>query len=302
MNYPGKYILYITSILLLTSSITAAWAKSNKHASKTSADFDKSMGKGTRHYDKKFTYNKPNYKNITILKKLYEQNSFDKTPLQQTPLIPLILHQIWVGGKKLPQKYVALRDTWIKKHPDWKHYLWTDKEVKSLKMRNRKFYDRATDPVEKANILRYELLHKYGGVYADIDFQCLQNFDKFNYRYAFYTGICPADCRALLNNALIGCVPGHPIIKECVENMKNTMHYKTRFHRNGVLYYSNSFLKKLIDSPARIIAFPATYFYPLSRNFKNNDFLERFLKPETHAVHYWAHVHQGVFSIIDTEG
>ena len=35
----------------------------------------------------------------------------------------------------------------------------------------------------KIDILRYCILHKYGGLYADIDYKCFNNFDSYIEKY-----------------------------------------------------------------------------------------------------------------------
>ena len=48
------------------------------------------------------------------------------TTLPTINKIPKIIHQIWVGGKKIPQKYKKLIKTVKDVHPDWEYKLWTN--------------------------------------------------------------------------------------------------------------------------------------------------------------------------------
>ena len=41
--------------------------------------------------------------------------------------IPRIIHQIWIGPKPAPTKFM---DTWKDKHPDFEYIRWTEKEMK----------------------------------------------------------------------------------------------------------------------------------------------------------------------------
>ncbi len=43
----------------------------------------------------------------------------------------------------------------------------------------------------KSDLLRYELLYQFGGVYIDIDVVLLQPLDILNHTYEFYTGLMP---------------------------------------------------------------------------------------------------------------
>lgn len=253
-------------------------------------DFDLSMKKRSAQYTKKFSI-PYNYKRLEILKNIYEHNNVPAVKARKNPSIPLILHHIWVGPKKLSKTYEQLMKEWTHFHPSWTHMFWTDSTVKTLKLRNQALYDAAKDPVEKANILRYEVLDKYGGVYVDIDTKPLRSFRPLHYRYDFYTGICPADCISLINNAIIGCSPGHPIIRACINNMPFYTRKRDRVGRNGALYFSHIFMKTVIEGTLGItIAFPATFFFPLDKNFKSNDL--KTINKEAFCIHLWASGHE----------
>ena len=97
-----------------------------------------------------------------------------------------IIHQIWFdlgNGKNIPDKYKLYQSSWIKHHPKWKYILWDEQMGTSLiKQHYNKYYDMYINvkyPIMKIDILRYCILHKYGGLYADIDYKCLNNFDSY---------------------------------------------------------------------------------------------------------------------------
>lgn len=58
--------------------------------------------------------------------------------------------------------------------------LWTDDSVAALVpfLRNRMAFERAPNFGEKADVLRYELLYAFGGVYVDVDMQCVGTFER----------------------------------------------------------------------------------------------------------------------------
>src|SRR5271157_4561121 len=85
--------------------------------------------------------------------------------------IPKIIHQIWLGGD-LPKKYFKLIETFKKFNPDWIHMLWTDENIKDLDLINKEIFDKQINMGSKSDILRYEILKKYGGIYFDTDFEC----------------------------------------------------------------------------------------------------------------------------------
>lgn len=67
-----------------------------------------------------------------------------------------------------------------------------------------------------SDILRYEILYQYGGLYVDIDFECLKNFDPLLKGLNFFAGLSNTGVFEI-NNALIAACPGHSILAEAVE-------------------------------------------------------------------------------------
>jgi mannosyltransferase OCH1-like enzyme len=250
-------------------------------------NFGMAMGQGTPGYEKKFILHKHNKARYEDLKVLFDLNYESPVRPRSQMTIPETIHQIWVGGTAVPTKFKKLIKTWKELHPQWEYKLWLDEDVEKLHLRNRVFYDTTSDPIEKANIARYEILEQFGGAYIDIDFLCLKPLDVFHRRYDFYTGIAPTDCAAMLNNALIACGPGHPIIKHCIDRVRDDFSKVNRFERTGVMHYSRSFFARVKSSPGISIALPASFFYPLGKSDKKY-YDEETAKPETFAVHYWA--------------
>ena len=131
-----------------------------------------------------------------MFKELYDKNNFLRVEPQQELKIPKIIHQIWLGSP-FPQEYKKYQESWQKHHPDWEYKLWTDAEVADLDLINRDLYDASLNYGEKSDILRYELLYRYGGMYADTDFESLKPLDTLHYSYDFYIGIQRHVCKSL---------------------------------------------------------------------------------------------------------
>ena len=84
--------------------------------------------------------------------------------------IPKIIHQLWIGKHRVPWRYInTWKNDYIKKNPDWKYMLWTEKEIKELNMENKHIYDLESTYNGKSDIARYEILYKYGGIWIDAD-------------------------------------------------------------------------------------------------------------------------------------
>ncbi len=98
-------------------------------------------------------------------------------------MIPRVVHHIWLGSK-LPSNLARLRETFKKNHPNWSHWLWTDRDIDKLEMTNRDLYEQAHEFTRpdglyqfKADVARWEILHRFGGVYIDTDTTSLKPLD-----------------------------------------------------------------------------------------------------------------------------
>jgi len=125
-------------------------------------------------------------------------------------VIPRHLHQIWLGGPP-PAPVLTWVETWRTHHPDWEHTLWTDDNRPELV--NEAQFERAPTWAMKADLLRYELLLKFGGVYVDADFECHKTIDGLiGDRPLVLVSEFGVVC-----NSVIGCVDGHDFVRGCVE-------------------------------------------------------------------------------------
>lgn len=133
--------------------------------------------------------------------------------------VPALIHQIWLGDKQPPIKLIQ---SWRLLHPYFKHIVWTDEKVKTLKLHNQKIYDWLRSPTMKADLLRYELLYQLGGVYVDVDFLCLRPVhDLLKYPFFAVQDSYWWARKGYIANGLLGCIPQHPLMGLLVNNFRN---------------------------------------------------------------------------------
>ena len=93
------------------------------------------------------------------LKNSREKNLPSKIALSETPKIPKIVHQIWLGPKtSTPILFIFSEKKWKALHPDWEFRLWTDSDLDKLDLELRDLIDLSPNWAEKSDILRAELL------------------------------------------------------------------------------------------------------------------------------------------------
>lgn len=132
--------------------------------------------------------------------------------------IPKIIHQIWLGPKPRPQK---LMDTWKDKHPGWVYRLWTEDNL-TFPCRSQKHIDEMSEFNGKADLYRYELLYRFGGIYMDADSECLEPFDDFfleNDSFAVYEN--EHQRGGLVACGVVGCTPRNLLMRLCVDELVN---------------------------------------------------------------------------------
>jgi len=252
--------------------------------------FNESMSRN-KNFNRKFADNNPNWQK---LKNLFDEHILNNPDYSEIPKIPKRIHQIWLGNNgKLPAKYDRFQKTWIDMHPDWEYKLWTENEIDEFGLKNRKQYDETNNYGVKSDIARYEILYRYGGLYVDTDFECLKPFDILHHICDFYTGSAYGKNTSFLNG-LMAAAPKHPILLECVNNIKNKKSSKENYHtitnRTGPNYLTQCFFKtiELLSGPS--VVFPVTYFYPWPHYFKDQNShseVRKWINPESFAIHHW---------------
>lgn len=131
--------------------------------------------------------------------------------------IPKIVHQLWIGPKHAPTN---LMQSWKDKHPDFEYILWTELEIEK---RNMQFQcsKQIADIQEingKADIMRWEILYKYGGIFVDADSICIEPFDEiFTSKTAFATYENENVRKDLVATGTMGFVPNHPLCRDIID-------------------------------------------------------------------------------------
>lgn len=90
-------------------------------------------------------------------------------------MIPKILHLIWLGGDPLPAAYQANRDEFERLHPEWHIYEWTDINLPDLACDYE--FHMTENQSARSDVLRIEMLYRFGGVYMDRDVRVLRSIN-----------------------------------------------------------------------------------------------------------------------------
>lgn len=138
------------------------------------------------------------------------------------PTIPLTIHQIWLGGGEPPPECKDCMETWKALHPEWEYRLWSDDdaegEIEASCPSLLQPYQQAGNPAEKSDLLRLALVLRHGGLYVDVDFECLKQLDSLHYKYSFYSGESNVGAFEI-NNGLFAACPEHPVVRFFCEHV-----------------------------------------------------------------------------------
>jgi mannosyltransferase OCH1-like enzyme len=130
--------------------------------------------------------------------------------------VPRIIHQIWIGPDPLPESHRGWIESWRRHHPAWEHRLWTEDDLPADPIRAEAL-NRLRAPVERADILRLELLFRHGGAYADTDLECLRPVDELLGEEEF-VAVCLKPGR--VTNTFIAATPGHPLLRRALDELR----------------------------------------------------------------------------------
>jgi len=260
-------------------------------------DFFEQCVTETSLFNKKFAEQDPDW---NTLKNMYENLQFNGC---ENP-IPKTIHFIWLG-QPLPDWYHSNIKDWSMKNPDFNIKVW-DNESSYVFMQHKETFtnfEKSKSFGIQSDILRYEILKYEGGLYVDTDFLCVS--DKFNVlhdNFSFYAGIC-LEKQTQLNNGIMACAPGHPIVELCVESVKDPdleqSYMQIHCDQTRVLYQTGPWLLtrclwQYLNQPDcevdQLFIAPSQTFHPFPARYReeaNTELIKSFLKPCSMACHLW---------------
>jgi len=221
---------------------------------------------------------------------------------------PKIIHQTW-KTHTLPPQLAKYAKTCRDVNKTYKYILYDDNDLRNVILNNYpqylEKYDSFDNNIERVDFARYAILHKYGGVYADLDMECFKSFDEHVGMNRPVFGSEPVEHREKLYenrkivicNAMMFSPPGDPL-------WIHVMDFASRNYKRGANPVFNTgpmMLTLLYESNPRVFSnaqiVSACAFYAQSDRFTNTvqmgiPYVSREcnlnITPPV-AVHRWAH-------------
>ena len=83
-----------------------------------------------------------------------------------------IIHQTWIDNV-VPEEWKESQEKWKELYPDYTYMLWTDEDnLNLIKNEHPEYLDMFLNyeyNIQRADVIRYFILQKYGGIYSDLD-------------------------------------------------------------------------------------------------------------------------------------
>jgi hypothetical protein len=195
--------------------------------------------------------------------------------------IPRTIHRVWLGERPMSAEHERFGETFAQHHPGWEMRLWTDEDLPELDIATSE-RERARTPAELSNLVRYEILHRYGGVYVDTDFECQRPFDRLLRGIDAFAAL---ESVGRLGTGVIGALAGHPIVARAARNARRTLGIGAHSADANGPYFYTLIVEQEIEREPNIAIFGAPLFYPYRWDEleRRNDAF-----PEAYAIHHWA--------------
>ena len=192
--------------------------------------------------------------------------------VDEYPTVPFLIYQTW-HSQNLPPKMAACVDKLKRDNPEFEHHLYDDASCRAFIKDNYdnevlNAYDQLVPGAYKADLWRYCVLYKTGGIYLDIKFQCepgfylydltkepetfvldrpygdlstpleinlsILNSPSFYENLPKYTDGTWKNKQIGLYNAVIATSPNNPVLYECIQQI--TKNVASSYYGYNALY------------------------------------------------------------------
>ncbi|MEI6239838.1 MAG: glycosyltransferase [Planctomycetia bacterium] len=198
-------------------------------------------------------------------------------PLNQAS-IPRVIHQTW-KTVDVPPRFLRWQRTWWDRNPGYAYRLWTDDAIAAFVEREFPnlvpLFRGYRDQIARVDLGRYLILARLGGVYADLDCECLRSIESLVHGQQLVIGVEPAEheqldkavhrgLRNILCPSFIASVPGHPFWAHVIAQVAATRDAQDVLDATGPFLLTRAHQTYTAAAPVTVV--PAERLYPLSKN------------------------------------
>tara|TARA_R110000824_G_scaffold79854_1_gene201145 strand:+ start:77 stop:733 length:657 start_codon:yes stop_codon:yes gene_type:complete len=151
-------------------------------------------------------------------------------------MIPKLVHQIFYdfGAGKTLEDYPRFVECLSEnrrfcEETGYIHTLWENEEIDELIATEfpgyLKLWEDFTQPIQRVDFARYCILHRYGGIYIDLDIKIIQDPGHLLDQSSFFT-TWNDDKRKLPYNAVMGAEAGLPLYQDILRHCQESFYEK----------------------------------------------------------------------------
>lgn len=134
------------------------------------------------------------------------------------------MHQTWINHD-VPEEWRAAQQSCIDTHANYTYKLWTDQEGLEL-IRDEypwflSTYEAYPYSIQRVDAVRYFILHKFGGIYIDLDMGCNREL-TFMREYGF---TAPLTYPIGISNDVMAAQPGNAYLERVIHRLQYWNHW-----------------------------------------------------------------------------
>ena len=219
-------------------------------------------------------------------------------------VIPKLIHQTW-KNTEIPINLRKFQQSWQYHHPDWEYRLWTDEDNRQFLETNYpwflEIYDGYTKNICRVDAARYFILMHHGGVFIDLDFECLRPLDSLLKNKQLVLGLEPHEhvmlpqpqarkLKHIVCPSLMASRPGHSFWQDVCQYLVENQHTLEVLDATGPFLLTRAYdsysAKNSINLVKPKLFYPATKFDCWNGKLKNSKFRQQIAK-KAFAIHHW---------------
>lgn len=203
----------------------------------------------------------------------------------------------------MPEHLLNFTRLWRALHPDWEYKLWRDGDldwlhnIEPYRLAHRIVLPHRVGQL-RADIARYEIIHRYGGFYADVDTEPLRSITPAldghtELAVAEFSENPDSDPPPNVGNTYIAAQPGAPVLCDVIAEIhhvwptwckpgRQRMNVPAGITGPAVLTRHWHAHNCHIEASARW--FPYTYDNVVTGEYPRN------FSSDTYAIHHWQHI------------
>lgn len=141
-------------------------------------------------------------------------------PTRGKTKIPKLIHIVWIGDEsKRPSKLIK---TWERRNPGCDVRVWGNRELDSRRWRTRRHMKElfSGQIYAVADMMRWEILHEFGGIAVDADTECIRPLDDWLFELeAFACWENELVRPGLISNGFVATIPNNAFFGRIVRDI-----------------------------------------------------------------------------------